>query len=323
MVKKSSKLIFFLDFPTCKEAKLRVSERSSATPLAGARIGLTGARKAPETAEFVRRLGGIPIVAPVLATTSLDGGEVSPNRSAGDSGDVLGPDQAIDAILAEDLALVVFLTGVGVRALLALADRQGRRPEVVARLARTTVVARGPKAHGALKGAGIPVTWLPREATVAAILAELDRFDVAGRTALVQLSGFPDGRLRVALTARGARVRELNLYEHVRPADEGPVLALLDAVETGEVDFLTFTSAIAVRGFFAIAESHGRDDPLLAALRSGRVTPVAVGPVTAAALAEVGAPATIVPSTPTTGGMFRAIEEWLARRRASARALGG
>ena len=50
----------------------------------------------------------------------------------------------------------------------------------------------------------------------------------------------------------------------------------------------------------------------------GPIVTVAVGSVTAEALTEHGVPVTITPTTYTTGGMFRAIEQWLAARR-----LGG
>jgi uroporphyrinogen-III synthase len=284
----------------------------SASPLAGARIAVTGARKAAETADFVRRLGGEPLVAPVLSTVPVDAAGFPDRSTETGDGPPPGRDVPLDRLLTDDVALVIFLTGVGARTLFRFADERGQLEELRAALGRTTVVARGPKALGALKGAGIKVAWMPTEATVAAILAGLDRFEVAGRVAVIQWSGFVDERLRDALTERGADVIELDLYRHVAPEDEAPVLALVEAVCSGTVDFLTFTSAIGVRGFFAIAEQREREDEVLAALRSGRVIPVAVGPVTAAALAEAGAPAPIVPDTHTTGGMLRAIEHWLA-----------
>jgi uroporphyrinogen-III synthase len=284
----------------------------SASPLAGARIGLTGARKAEETADFVRRLGGEPLIAPVLATLPIDAARLATGVDTAPDGTPSASDVALGRLLSDDVALAIFLTGVGARALFRLADERGQVAELRAVLGRTTVVARGPKALGALKGAGVKVAWMPAEATVAAILAGLDQFEVAGRVAAIQWSGFVDERLRDALTQLGADVVELDLYRHVAPEDETPVVTLIEAICSGTVDFLTFTSAIAVRGFFAIAEEHERDDAVLAALRTGRVIPVAVGPVTAAALAEADAPATIVAETHTTGGMLRAIERWLA-----------
>jgi len=269
-----------------------------ASTLRGARIGLTGVRRAEDTAEFVRRLGGVPILAPAIET-------VSEEATAPD----LGP------LLRGEYRFVFFLTGVGARALFGVADERGQADELRSALARMTVIVRGPKARGALKGSGVTVHWQPKEATLVALAAGLDRFDLSGQTALVQWSGFLDETFRAALVARGARVVDLHLYRHGASPNEAPVLAAIDLVEKGELDFLTFTSAIGVRGFFAIAERQGRDDDLLAALRRGKTHLVAVGPVTAAALAEWETPAPLVPEIQTTGGMFRRIGEFLAEIR--------
>ncbi len=271
------------------------------SPLAGRRIALTGTRKARETADFVVRLGGVPIVAPALDTTPLEG----------DGDAVVDPSAALSDLLESDVALVIFLTGVGARALIRLAESGGRANDLQSVLAHTKVIARGPKALGALKGAGVRVDWMPRVATVEAIVAGLDQFDVAGRAVAIQWSGFVDNGLRAELHRRASRVVELDLYRHVPPANEAPVLELIDAIGAGTVDFLTFTSAIGVREFFALAERHGRDDVVLTALRGKSTIPVAVGPVTAAALADVGILECVVPPIHTTGGMLRAIEEWI------------
>jgi uroporphyrinogen-III synthase len=270
-------------------------------PLAGLRIGLTGTRKAQETADYVRRLGGIPLVAPALDTTATGGEGVDPVAALSD-------------LIGSDTALVIFLTGVGARALVRLAETVGRDGELRATLERAKVVARGPKALGALRGAKVRVDWMPNEATVEAIMAGLDQFDVSGRAVAIQWSGFVDDRLREELQRRARSVVELDLYRHVAPANKAPVLELVDAIRDGNVDFLTFTSAIAVREFFALAERHGRDDAVLSALKSGSTVPVAVGPVTGSALADAGVSDYLVPAIHTTGGMFRAIEEWISSR---------
>src|SRR5207253_7544655 len=124
--------------------------------------------------------------------------------------------------------------------------------------------------------------------------------------------GFADDRMREELRRLASPVIELDLYRHVAPANEAPVISVIDAMQAGAVDFLTFTSAIGVREFFALAERHGRDDDVMTALRAMATVPVAVGPVTASALAEAGVAEYVVPAIHTTGGMLRAIEEWIS-----------
>jgi uroporphyrinogen-III synthase len=123
--------------------------------------------------------------------------------------------------------------------------------------------------------------------------------------------------VRVDVLVSAEFVVVLVVFRIVAPANEAPVLELIDAVRDGNVDFLTFTSAIAVREFFALAERHGRDDDVLIALQGGSVVPVAVGPVTGSAIADAGVSNYLVPAIHTTGGMFRAIEERISARRAA------
>ena len=263
--------------------------------LRGARIGLTGTRKAEETAEYVRRLGGVPILAPAIETVSAE---------------TTAPD--LTPLLDGEVRYAIFLTGVGVHALFRVAEERGQAEALHSALNAMTVISRGPKARGALKGHRVAVHWQPPEATLAAIAAGLNDFDLAGQTAMVQWPGFSDEAFHGALTARGARVIDLHLYRHGASPNEEPVLAMIEQIRRGDLDFLTFTSAIGVRGFFGIAEKFGRDDALLAALQRGQTRLVAVGSVTAAALAEVGAPPPLVPEIQTTGGMFRRVGEFLA-----------
>ncbi|HLZ10553.1 MAG TPA: uroporphyrinogen-III synthase, partial [Chloroflexota bacterium] len=167
-------------------------------PLSGARIALTGTRKAQETADFVTRLGGIPIVAPSLSTSTVDPGLVATANATTPGGAEAadGARDVVSLVSTEDIALYIFLTGVGARALFRAAEAQGMFDRLRANLERASVVVRGPKALGALKGTGFRVDWMPPRATVEEILAGLDRFEVRGRTAVVQLSGFADDRLR-------------------------------------------------------------------------------------------------------------------------------
>jgi uroporphyrinogen-III synthase len=76
-------------------------------------------------------------------------------------------------------------------------------------------------------------------------------------------------------------------YRWVPPEADGPLARLIEATCAGQVDVLTFTSAPAAAAVLDAATALGRFDDLVAALRHG-VMAAAVGPVTAAPLAEVG-----------------------------------
>ncbi|PPF48396.1 uroporphyrinogen-III synthase, partial [Clavibacter michiganensis] len=119
------------------------------------------------------------------------------------------------------------------------------------------------------------------------------RGDVAGQTVAVQLHGFTDPVQLARLEAAGAHVLTVAPYRWTVHEDSARVLRLVEAVCTGGIDAVTFTSAPAVEALFTTADAAGRLEDLQEALRT-LVVAAAVGPVTAAPLVEAG----ILPITP-------------------------
>lgn len=74
-----------------------------------------------------------------------------------------------------EVDIVIFLTGVGTRALVRVIEGTYPRDTVIAALARTKVVARGPKPLAALRELAVPV-WIavPEPNTWRELLAALD-----------------------------------------------------------------------------------------------------------------------------------------------------
>src|SRR5580700_10932067 len=78
-------------------------------------------------------------------------------------------------LAAGGLGLVIFLTGVGTRALTRVAETVCPRDLFVTALQRVSVVARGPKPVAALKELGVPVTLaVPEPNTWRELLVALD-----------------------------------------------------------------------------------------------------------------------------------------------------
>jgi hypothetical protein len=110
-----------------------------------------------------------------------------------------------------------------------------------------------------------------------------------GRRIAVQLHGDPLPELVAGLRAAGAEVLTVPVYRWVLPEDVAPVRRLVDAVVTGGVDAVTFTSAPAAAGLLTVADELHRREALVAAFDS-RVLAVAVGAVTAGPLDAAGIP---------------------------------
>src|SRR5258708_2759305 len=111
----------------------------------------------------------------------------------------------------------------------------------------------------------------------------------------------------------GASVVEIPDYRWSRTDDSTPLRRLVGQAVAGTVDAITFTSAPAVMATLAVAAEDGLEEALLAALPT-HVVAACVGPVTAPALDERGAP-TVQTEPARLGGR----ERGAGRREAVAR----
>ncbi|MGH7392055.1 MAG: uroporphyrinogen-III synthase [Candidatus Rokuibacteriota bacterium] len=260
--------------------------------LQGKTVALTEARRATELAALVSKLGGVPYSAPAVREI--------PRR---DRGPALA---AIDRIVRGEVDIVLFMTGVGTRALLALAAEAGRRDELLAALGRALVVARGPKPIAALREVDLRPAVVPVEPTSGGLLAALAGLDLRGRRIAVQLSGDDSRRLLDGLRAREADVLEVPLYEWALPDDLAPLEGLVRDAIAGRVDVVAFTSSPQIRHLFEVAERLALAESLALALRE-RVLTAVVGPVCRATLAERGITDVVEADKGTMGALAHAI----------------
>jgi uroporphyrinogen-III synthase len=177
------------------------------------------------------------------------------------------------------------------------------------------MLARGPKARGAIRGAGLVDAWSPGSESSAEVLAHLlsgAEGRLEGRRIAVQLHGDPLRDFVSELRQAGAEVVTVPVYRWELPEDVGPVRRLVGQVIGGSVDAVTFTSAPAAAGLLRVAGELGRHDELVAALRD-RVMVVAVGPVTAGPLTDLGVP-TVQPERARLGALAREVAARLPER---------
>jgi len=240
----------------------------------GLRVVAFESRMATETAKMIERLGGKAIVAPAMREVALED-----NHAALDFA---------QRLLANDFEVVVFLTGVGVRALFLVMETRHDRAALVAALGRTTVVVRGPKPTRVVRELGLEPTIVAREpSTWRELLEDLSRqIRLDGKKVAVQEYGVSNRDLIAGLEARGARVTMVPVYRWALPADRAPMRAALGAIASREADVALFTSASQVVNVMQMAEAEG----IGAEVRSGFASMVigSIGPVCSAELASNG-----------------------------------
>jgi uroporphyrinogen-III synthase len=269
--------------------------------LDGRKVALLEVRMGQEAAALVRKFGGTPYHVPAVR-------EVFQDEEAG---------PFIGALLSGGLSTVVFLTGVGVSALLREATRLGCREATLVALRLTQIVCRGPKPVAVLRREQVPVHVTAAEPyTTRELLEALAPIDLDGQTVALVHYGEPNAVFAAALSARGARLEELSLYEWRMPEDVGPLKQLVRDLIDGQVDAIAFTTQIQCRHLFRVAAELGLCDRLARALNADAVV-AAVGPVCANVLQIFGVRPDVVPARPKMGPMIAALADYfqVARRR--------
>ncbi|MGP9020551.1 uroporphyrinogen-III synthase [Streptomyces sp. BR1] len=242
-------------------------------PLAGFTVGVTAARRADELGALLQRRGAAVVHGPALRIVPL----------ANDSELLSATKELID----EPPHIVVATTAIGFRGWVEAADGWGLGEPLLARLRGTELLARGPKAKGAIRAAGLTEEWSPSSDSMAEVLDRLLDHGVEGRRIAVQLHGEPLPGFVEALREAGAQVVGVPVYRWLPPEDIGPLDRLLDLTVARGLDALTFTSAPAAASLFTRAEQRGMLPELLGAL-DREVLAACVGPVTALPLQAHG-----------------------------------
>lgn len=264
-------------------------------PLAGFTVAVTADRRREELCALLERRGARVVLAPAVRIVPL------PDDSASE--------EATRRCLEAPLDLVVATTGVGFRGWLSAAEGWGLARPLLERLAAARIVARGPKAKGALRAAGLIEEWSPESECSAEVLSHLIEGGVAGLRIAVQLHGDPLPELVGGLRNAGAHVIEVPVYRWAPPEDTAPLERLREQVASRQVDAVTFTSAPAVTSLL----ERDDDGEILNALRE-EVLAACVGPVCAAPLQRLGVP-TVQPTRGRLGALVRTVIDELSTRR--------
>ena len=187
-------------------------------------------------------------------------------------------------------------------------------PELLAVLARSEILARGPKSVGALRRAGLRELWSPESECFEDVLAHLRGRDLTGKRIVVQEHGQSLSTVAHALRRQGAEVDVVTVYRVEGAADPTPMFRLVDLIAERKLDAVTFTSAPAVAALMEMAGAVGRREEVIVAFQAD-VVAACVGPVTAAAFELWGVP-TIQPDRSRLAAMVKVMETELPLRRA-------
>jgi uroporphyrinogen-III synthase len=275
-------------------------------PLAGFTVAVTADRRRHELATLFERHGAKVLLAPAIRIAPL-----------ADDHELLA---ATHEVLSAPLDLVVVTTGIGFRGWTETADGWGIGDKLLAHLGGAEIIARGPKARGAIRAAGLADSWHPASECSGEMLSHLLAGGVAGKRIAIQLHGEPIPGFAESLRGAGADVVEVPVYRWAPHEDAAPQRRLVELVAAQQVDVVAFTSAPAASCLLGLARALGCEAEFTGALRD-RVAAACVGQVTAGPLTRLGIP-TIQPERARLGSLVRAVTAALPSRAVRLR-LGG
>ena len=268
---------------------------------AGLRVLSLESRRAAELSKLISTYGGQPIVAPSMREVPLE----SNKEALAFAG----------KLFAGEFDVVIFLTGVGARALLAVVETAHKREDYVAALQRVKVVARGPKPVAALREIGItPALAVPEPNTWRELLRALDdasnatqAIHLSGARVAVQEYGVSNSELLDGLHERGAHVTRVPVYQWALPDDLAPLRAAVQALAEGKIDVALFTTSVQAVHLFQVAAEMKLEEATRAGLH--RAVVASIGPTTSEELSRRGIKPDLEPSHPKMGFLVKETAE--------------
>lgn len=265
----------------------------------GLRVLVLESRRARELATLVTTYGGEPISAPSMREVPLESN--------------IEAVAFADGLARGEFDLVILMTGVGTRALIATIEQvRGSRDSFIDALRRSRIVARGPKPVAALREFQVPM-WAtaPEPNTWREILSTLDsrssELSLQGLRVAVQEYGVSNPDLLAGLRERGAVVTAVPVYQWALPEDLEPLRAACRTLSEGRIDVILFTTATQVVHLLSVAESLGLGRAVIDGIKKAVVA--SVGPTTSEELRERGTDPDLEASHPKMGFLVREASE--------------
>jgi uroporphyrinogen-III synthase len=267
----------------------------------GLRVLALESRRGAELAKLISSYGGEAVVAPAMREIPLDSNTEALSFA--------------EALLAGKFDIVIFLTGVGTRAVLSVAETKYRREDFIAALKRTKVVPRGPKPIAVLRELGVThAVTVPEPNTWRELLQSLDtaaksspEFHLRGARIALQEYGVSNPELIAGLAERGAVVTRVPVYQWALPENTSPLECAIQEISAGSIDVILFTTGVQATHLFQIAGKMNLEELVRQGLR--RAIIASIGPTTSEELQRQGVRPDLEPSHPKMGFLVKEAAE--------------
>ncbi|WP_407393613.1 uroporphyrinogen-III synthase [Methanobrevibacter sp.] len=231
--------------------------------------------RAKKACEIVKKLGGVPILAPTLDLEPVNSESLK---------DLVKRKDELDWIIFTSPTTIVSLNKF--------------HPEFIENLnCRLAVI--GNKTGRLAEKNGLTVDLMPEDFTAEGLIEEFKKRGITNKVIGIPRTASARPVLPEELEKLGNEVILAEAYKSLFPMDEDAVKELIEKIENREIDAITFTSPLTVENFFEIVN----DKEKIARLLSDNLLTVCIGPITAKVLDKYGI-AHIYPDTYTVPDMM-------------------
>jgi uroporphyrinogen-III synthase len=193
-----------------------------------------------------------------------------------------------------EIDYVIFMSVNGVRYLFSAAESLGLRSQLKEFLGKTVTVAVGPRTAEELKTNQIHVSLIPAKYSSEGITQSLHQVDISGKVIGIPRTSGATPTLAEKLREMGAKVQEIHVYESRLPVGENLKSKFLQDLTSGKIHAIIFSSSLCVKNLFQMFKEQISMEKLRDVMNS-KLTVVAIGPVTADTLHEMGLKVDVMP----------------------------
>lgn len=253
----------------------------NAFTLKGRTVAITRPRdQAEETGKLIKQYGGEPYFVPAIEIKAAN--------------DLSAVESSIAELAKEKIDYVVFMSVNGIRYLLSSADNLGLKAQLEQSLEKTVTLAVGPKTAKELRKHNIHVGLVPAKYSSEGIIECLRQHGVSGKSIYIPRTRGATPDLAKSLRAMGGKVKEVYVYESMLPSNKDLKERFLRDLVEGKIDTIIYGSSLSAKNLFKMLRELISKEKLRDIMNS-KLTIVAIGPVTAETLSEIGLRVDIIP----------------------------
>jgi uroporphyrinogen-III synthase len=189
---------------------------------------------------------------------------------------------------------VILMSTNGVKYLFEVAQNINQTDALRKGLTKACVIGVGPRTAQELEAYGIHVDLVPEKYSSEGLLKILTAENISGKKIRIPRTTSAAPTLTNQLTAMGANVQEIHVYESGLPIDETLKNKFHHDLTNGYIHAILFGSGLSAKNIFKMLTEKTPIDNLQKLLAE-KITTVAIGPTTAQALQELNIKVDVIP----------------------------